>query len=346
MRFNQPPNWPRPAPGWTPPPGWKPPAEWGEPPYGWQLWLPEEPVAAVPPSAPAHHAPAQQPPAQSAPGQRPAPGTEPVAEQNPDDAPDKRRSRWGRATKKAVENPLWTTLGAIVGIVGLVISVFQIYQATKTPPVDLEVASITIDGQQAVAAQIFPGPTDANPTDGTVELTPIDITLQNKGGDPSLITRIDAEVVFFAQLQDCTGTKPAPERAAAQYQLKIPMNGAEPSTTKFGNEVRFEVKPDAADRMVLTIGPDVQAAFVSTPMVMTVKLAFVHDDDQRKEIGAVSLVTTVAAANAQISGIQQNPAGRECAKNNVERLDNMFAIQATRSRLLEQLRSAYQAAAG
>ena len=38
-RFNPPPNWPTPPPGWVPTPGWRPPPEWPAPPPGWQLWV-------------------------------------------------------------------------------------------------------------------------------------------------------------------------------------------------------------------------------------------------------------------------------------------------------------------
>ena len=38
-RFNPPPNWPAPPPGWVPPSGWKPLPEWPAPPPGWQLWI-------------------------------------------------------------------------------------------------------------------------------------------------------------------------------------------------------------------------------------------------------------------------------------------------------------------
>ena len=37
-RFNPPPNWPTPPPGWQPPIDWRPDPTWPEPPYGWQLW--------------------------------------------------------------------------------------------------------------------------------------------------------------------------------------------------------------------------------------------------------------------------------------------------------------------
>jgi hypothetical protein len=38
VRFNPPPNWPAPQPGWTPPPGWVPDPSWPPPPEGWLLW--------------------------------------------------------------------------------------------------------------------------------------------------------------------------------------------------------------------------------------------------------------------------------------------------------------------
>ena len=38
-RFNPPPNWPAPPPGWVPSPGWRPSPEWPAPPPAWQLWI-------------------------------------------------------------------------------------------------------------------------------------------------------------------------------------------------------------------------------------------------------------------------------------------------------------------
>ncbi len=43
MRFNSPPNWPPPPPGWSPPPGWQPDPSWPTPPPGWPLWVPDVP---------------------------------------------------------------------------------------------------------------------------------------------------------------------------------------------------------------------------------------------------------------------------------------------------------------
>jgi hypothetical protein len=47
MRYNPPPNWPKPPEGWTPQPDWSPDPSWPPPPPGWKLWV-EEDASAVP----------------------------------------------------------------------------------------------------------------------------------------------------------------------------------------------------------------------------------------------------------------------------------------------------------
>lgn len=49
MRFNPPPNWPRPPhPDWQPPADWRPDPRWGPPPPGWSLWVDEpRPASAL-----------------------------------------------------------------------------------------------------------------------------------------------------------------------------------------------------------------------------------------------------------------------------------------------------------
>ena len=42
MRFNTPPGWPPPPPGWVAPPGWRPDPTWPQPPAGWPLWVDEK----------------------------------------------------------------------------------------------------------------------------------------------------------------------------------------------------------------------------------------------------------------------------------------------------------------
>jgi hypothetical protein len=62
LRYNPPPGWPPPPPGFKPRPGWQPDPSWGPPPPGWQLWVSDdEPAAQGWPSQPS---PSQPPPAQ------------------------------------------------------------------------------------------------------------------------------------------------------------------------------------------------------------------------------------------------------------------------------------------
>jgi hypothetical protein len=48
LRFNPPPNWPPPPPGFVPPPRWQPDPDWPPPPPGWRLWVPDDTVAERP----------------------------------------------------------------------------------------------------------------------------------------------------------------------------------------------------------------------------------------------------------------------------------------------------------
>ncbi|MCP2336054.1 DUF3761 domain-containing protein [Actinomadura rupiterrae] len=43
-RFNPPPGWPDPGPGWTPPPGWLPNPAWPPAPPGWDYWSYSDPT--------------------------------------------------------------------------------------------------------------------------------------------------------------------------------------------------------------------------------------------------------------------------------------------------------------
>ncbi len=42
MRYNPPPNWPKPPEGWAPHADWSPDPSWPPPPPGWRLWVEED----------------------------------------------------------------------------------------------------------------------------------------------------------------------------------------------------------------------------------------------------------------------------------------------------------------
>ncbi len=50
MRYNPPPNWPKPPKGWAPHADWSPDPAWPPPPPGWRLWVEEEAPGAQPTS--------------------------------------------------------------------------------------------------------------------------------------------------------------------------------------------------------------------------------------------------------------------------------------------------------
>jgi hypothetical protein len=42
MRYNPPPNWPKPPKGWAPHADWSPDPAWPQPPPGWRLWVEDD----------------------------------------------------------------------------------------------------------------------------------------------------------------------------------------------------------------------------------------------------------------------------------------------------------------
>ena len=46
MRYNPPPNWPKPPEGWAPSAGWSPDPSWPPPPPGWKLWVEDDALGA------------------------------------------------------------------------------------------------------------------------------------------------------------------------------------------------------------------------------------------------------------------------------------------------------------
>jgi hypothetical protein len=46
MRYNPPPNWPKPPAGWEPHPEWSPDPSWPSPPPGWRLWVEDDAPSA------------------------------------------------------------------------------------------------------------------------------------------------------------------------------------------------------------------------------------------------------------------------------------------------------------
>lgn len=234
---------------------------------------------------------------------------------------------------------MWTSLGAVIGVIGVVISGVQIVQAMDTPPPNLEIALLSTTGAQTITGTISDATGNYPDSPAEVGATPVDITLKNSGGEPALISRIDTDVVFAETLRDCTLSGAGPALVSANYAVKLPTDVAtgtlRPGLTS--TETRFEVKAGAVDRMELTIGPDRQPASGSYPVVLAVHLTLIHDDGQTLDAGTISTVTTSEYAEKQING----KLDAECAADNLAVLNALFATQSIRSTELEQLRAAY-----
>lgn len=115
--------------------------------------------------------------------------------------------------------------GVSRGVVGVVISGFQIYQSTQSATADLEIAMTPIGGPEQIAAVGYDQVAKEIDLDipvGEFKANPIDLTLKNNGGQPSLITKVAADVKHYEVLKDCTRSGAGPAGITAEYTFKIP----------------------------------------------------------------------------------------------------------------------------
>lgn len=245
------------------------------------------------------------------------------------------------ATSTLIKHPVWTTLGAFVGVVGVVISVFQIYQASQDPPADLEVAMTAIGGPERLQAVGYDRAGREINTDipaDNITANPVDLTLKNNGGEPSLITQVIVDVKSFEILNDCTAAGAGPAGISAEYTIKIPTTPE--GSVKYEpqrHDVRFEVKPGAVDRMALTVGPDIES-FYSTPYVIAFDLRLVADGGAELDAGSYTIVGNHKAIERHIT----DSISTNCARDNLETLEPIFAYQSIKANELTRLRDAYE----
>jgi hypothetical protein len=243
-----------------------------------------------------------------------------------------------RNSARLIKHPFWAIFGAIIGIVGIVVSIIQLMDSgSPYTPAELEVAIVAMGSPEEIDGTItYPG-NDTSST--TLTAAPVDITLKNNGTQPSLITEVQAEVVFAAQLHDCALSGAGPGLVSAFYSIKLPT--AETGKVELGTQttsMRFEVKPGSVDRMSLTIGPEQQSWATSYPRVMAVHLTLIHDGSQKLNVGTVALATTGKDVQTQIERAHDS----SCAAEDLEVLDKLYEIQAYRAPDLDRLRKKYQ----
>ena len=245
-----------------------------------------------------------------------------------------------RVVNKLINHPLWTSLGAITGVIGIVVSIVQLSDSSDSryTPAELEVPMMAVDSPEEIDGTVTYPDNGIRPI--TVTSSPVDITLKNNGDKPALITKADAEVVFFSPLQDCTPGGARPGYVSADYSINLPTldDAGSVALGAYSTSMRFEVKPASVDRMRLTIGPKRQTYAGNNPLVMAVRLTLIHHGSDDLEVGTVAMAITGEKVQSQIEDAN-NP---ECAKRNLEILDNLYAIQAYRAPDLDRMRKKYQ----
>lgn len=244
-----------------------------------------------------------------------------------------------RRTSMFIEHPLWTSVGAIIGVVGIVVSIIQMMGGSGYTPASLEAEIVTMGTPEEIDANRVAEGVDATST--TVTSSPVDITLKNNGDEPALITQANAEVVFQDELADCSNGERPGGTVTAQYSMPLPTSdgGSQIESGTHSTSTRFEVKPGAIDRMQLTLGPDHQTAAIS---VLAAHLTLTHDGAETLDIGTV----LVANTRRDVAASTDSPIDPVCASNNLKVLDKLYSVQGYRAPDLKRLRSEYERATG
>lgn len=234
-----------------------------------------------------------------------------------------------------IEHPLWAISGAVIGVVGIVISILQLLSGSGYTPAALEVAIVTLGAPQEVDATLVRPGSNGIPT--TIAASTLDITLKNNGDKPSLITQANAEVLSFEQLDSCQASDANSGIVSGRFAIELPTvsNGHQVAPEMYPTSMRFEVKPGAVDRMSLTLGPREVA---SATTVMAVHLTLTHDDSQTLDVGTVLVAVTRKDAGA-LGGLELD---RTCAARNLQVLNDLYAIQGHRAPELDRMRRQYQ----
>jgi hypothetical protein len=128
-------------------------------------------------------------------------------------------------------------------------------------------------------------PTSAGQGDVMADI--VDITLQNKGGQPALIVGIEATVKRAEYLGSCWGAGDIP--VAGVYDLIVPIESTYP--LRVSKSVRFSVAPKSVDRLAISIGPNLDDTSVG--FVVDAEFRLVLADGQRLDVGSYALLSKV-----------------------------------------------------
>lgn len=245
------------------------------------------------------------------------------------------------------KHPVWSSLGALLGVAGVVISVIQLVVPAPGSGPGLEVAALAIgDPEQIDAVSGTAIPNDTYPGDPRpMDVTPVDITLKNNGNKDSVVNKAEAELLYAASLHDCTMSGAGPAQVTANYALTFPMSSQGYDFGDLGKtaseNTEFVVRAGSVDRMQLTVGPEKQSGN-HYPTVLAFRVWLYHDGDSRLDVGTVALAASTKEVDAQINGAKS----ASCAQESLVELDKLYAVADVRSPELDRLREKYDQLAG
>jgi hypothetical protein len=177
-----------------------------------------------------------------------------------------------------IKHPVWVTVGTVVGVVGLVVTYFQMNDSAS--PEDLQIANVSFSSPapiEAIQGREEEGEGGFGPNVPAEEpATPIDITLKNNGGTPAHIVRLEAEVLE-ARSATCS-QRGGGTQISAFYSVKVPYDPwkGEAKSKTVTSPIDFTVKPNSVDRMVITVGPE-WTGNKGDPILMAVRIRLVPE---------------------------------------------------------------------
>ncbi|MFT3663307.1 MAG: hypothetical protein QM809_18660 [Gordonia sp. (in: high G+C Gram-positive bacteria)] len=236
---------------------------------------------------------------------------------------------------------VWTALGALVAVVGVVLAIVGLDLGEHGA--DGSIAAVSFGSPQAINEEYYATyPSPHTPGSGTA--TAVDITLKNTGDSPLRIVRIEAKVLDETMI-NCS-RQGGGSVVSAFYSIVIPYHFGKLTSDSTSAPVNFTVKPDSVDRMVITVGP--KETINGHAIVLGLQLRLIPESGDPIEVEpfAVSQPESVSRAIKLVTsgflqrGDTDNYLG-QCATEQVSALDRIFQVTKVQADDVKALRTTY-----
>lgn len=182
---------------------------------------------------------------------------------------------------------------------------------------------------------------DSEPTwsqEAEMELSVIDVVLENTGGRPALISSVEATISEAAELEDCREAVGGAVYITALYSITVPYdNESMMHPISLQAEFPFAVEANSVDRLAITVGPDKS---FGSGFVYHTDIRLRLADGSLIELGRFILLAPIETASviaAVSEGIPQYP---DCMRNNVAAVEQALAGPGRKAPALVEFSSA------